>query len=92
MKREFDILKITRENILKAVQNLSDEQLLKIPSGYNNNILWNMGHVVSSTQKLTYGLAGIPIGIPEEIPVLFGKGSDPKQWKQLPDITEVKKQ
>jgi hypothetical protein len=91
MKREFEILKITRANILKTIQNFSDEQLLKIPQGFNNNILWNMGHVLSSTQKLTYGLAGLPIGIPDEISGFFGKGSNPKQWQQTPEITEVKK-
>jgi hypothetical protein len=91
MKREFEILKITRENILKTIQNFSDEQLVKIPTGFNNNILWNMGHVVSSTQKLTYGLAGIPIGISNELPIFFGKGSNPKEWKETPDIAEVKK-
>jgi hypothetical protein len=69
MKKEFEISKITRNNILKAVQNLSDEQLIKIPQGYNNNILWNMGHVVGSGQKLTYGMAGMPMRVSEDFPV-----------------------
>jgi hypothetical protein len=90
MNREFNILKITRANILKTIANLSDEQLVKIPQGHNNNILWNVGHIVSSNQKLTYALSGNPMRIEEELLVLFGKGTDPKQWKSTPDIKKVK--
>jgi len=90
MKKEFEILKITRNNILKAIQNLSDEQLMKVPQGYNNNILWNMGHVVSSGQKLIYGNASVPMRINEDYPAFFGKGSNPRQWQSTPDIHKVK--
>lgn len=90
MKKEFEILKITRGNILKAVQNLSDEQLIKIPQGFNNNILWNVGHIVSSGQKLTYGLSNIPMKVSEDYPTIFGKGTDPKKWSSTPDIGEIK--
>lgn len=90
MNKQFEISKITRNNILKAVQSLSDEQLVKIPQGYNNNILWNMGHIVGSGQKLTYGMSGVPMRISEEFPAVFAKGSSPKEWKSTPDIKQVK--
>jgi hypothetical protein len=90
MDHNFQILKITRLNILKLVSTLSDEQLLFIPKGFNNNIIWNMGHIISSGQKLTYGLAGLPLGLPESIPVIFAKGTDPKGWTEKPDIKTIK--
>jgi hypothetical protein len=90
MKREFEILKVTRANVAKSIANLSDEQLLKIPQGFKNNILWNVGHIVTSTQKLTYTLSGNPMRIEEEIAVFFGKGSAPSDWKSTPDIKKLK--
>lgn len=90
MKREFEILKVTRANILKTITGLTEEQLLKIPQGFSNNILWNVGHIISSNQKLTYALSGNPMRIEDELPALFGKGTDPKQWKSTPDINKVK--
>lgn len=91
MQTQFEILKITRGNYLKAIEGLSDEQLLIIPKGFNNNILWNVGHILSSGQKLTYGLAGLPLGLPEVIPTAFAKGTDPKSWNGAPiDVKVVK--
>jgi len=90
MNTQFEILRITRENILKSIQGLSDEQLIKIPEGFSNNILWNMGHVVSSSQNLIYANSGLPLRVPENMPLLFGKGSNPKLWNAVPDVKSVK--
>lgn len=90
MKNQFEIHKVTRENILKCVQDLSDEQLNKIPEGFNNNILWNMGHIVSSTQRLCYANSSLPLRVPENMPLIFGKGTNPKQWEAIPDVKSVK--
>ena len=90
MQSQFEILNITRANILKTVCGLSDEQLVAIPKGFNNNIIWNMGHIISSGQKLTYGLAGLPLNLPESIPATFAKGTDPRSWTTAPDIQLIK--
>lgn len=90
MKKQFELLKATRNNILKVTEGLSDEQLLKIPAGFNNNILWNMGHVITSTERLTYVLSGLPMKLSDAYVTWFIKGSDPKQWTQMPSVEEVK--
>ncbi|MBX9852897.1 MAG: DinB family protein [Cytophagaceae bacterium] len=90
MKKEFAILKVTRKNILNLIQNFSDEQLIKIPSGFNNNILWNAGHVITANQKLCYALSGLPVNMPESYSSLFGKGSNPRDWTSTPEIAKVK--
>jgi hypothetical protein len=90
MKKDFEILKVTRQNILKLVNNLSEEQLLAIPKGFNNNILWNAGHILTANQRLCYSLAGQPMRIPEAYVAMYGKGTGPKEWKNSPDIKEVK--
>ncbi len=84
-------LMIVRKNALRVIEGLSDEQLLKIPSGFNNNLLWQLGHIVCSGQTLSYKFSGLPIGIPEQYPEMFGKGTSPKTWTSQPDIAEIKR-
>ena len=42
MKKQFDTLRITRNNILKDIKALTLDQLNEIPKGFNNNIAWNL--------------------------------------------------
>jgi hypothetical protein len=91
MEKQFDILAITRNNILSLIEKLSDEQLIVIPPKFNNNILWNAGHVLNSQQKLCYGLSGNSLYIPDTFSPLFSKGSTPKDWKETPPVAEVKR-
>lgn len=91
MDKQFDILSITRKNILSLIDKLSEEQLIVIPEKFNNNILWNVGHILNSQQKLCYGLTGNPLYIPESYATLFGKGTSPKDWQNTPPIKEIKR-
>lgn len=90
MEREFKTLLITRQNILNIVNQLSQEQLLKIPAGFNNNILWNLGHCISAQSGLTYGRAEVPMSLPETFVNFFKKGSTPQNWTATPDLNEIK--
>lgn len=67
----------TRQNIILLMDNLSLEQLNKIPQGFNNNIIWNFAHIVVSQQILCYRLANLPLYISDEICDQFKKGSKP---------------
>jgi hypothetical protein len=90
MDRHFELLSITRNNIVKLMESISEEQLFIIPSGFKNNIIWNAGHALNSQQKLTYGLAGVALRIPEPFSALFSKGTAPSEWKEKPDVNEIK--
>jgi len=85
------LLTSLRNNVYSKILNdLSTEELLAIPEGFNNNILWNVGHVVVTQQTLTYGLAGQPMHVPDEYLGLYRKGTSPKDWQDTPDIEELK--
>lgn len=75
MKQEFSILKTTRENIHKLISSFSEDQLVKIPVHFRNNLLWNYGHVIVTQQLLCYKLANVDTNIPEEIITKYRKGS-----------------
>ncbi|MGJ1197633.1 DinB family protein [Sphingobacterium spiritivorum] len=49
----------TRKLFLALIDSLTTEELNAIPQGFNNNIIWNFGHIVVSTQSLCYVRTGI---------------------------------
>jgi len=50
MKKEIERLKKTRIFLLDLIKDLTTEQLNEIPKGFNNNIIWNLGHLIASQQ------------------------------------------
>ena len=91
MEREFELLKIGRNRLLNLLDKLTEEELVEIPEGFNNNVLWNAGHIITSQQRLCYGLAGLELNVPKDYTDLYAKGSSPKNWTKTPDVAELKK-
>ena len=58
MEKLFDILLKNRKILHDYLHKTSQEDLFKIPEGFNNNIWWNIAHVVVTPQLLLYGLSG----------------------------------
>lgn len=78
----FDILHQTRKNILAVIDQMSLAQLNEILPGLNNNILWNLGHVVVTQQALNYRLSNLPMKVNNDQVDLFKKGSVAKSYSQ----------
>lgn len=90
LKNLIKMLKAERQLILRVIENLSDEQFLKIPAGRNNNIIWNLGHIIVTQQVLHYTLSRLELKIPKEMASMFRTGTNPGLWKETPNITELK--
>ena len=52
MQSTFDITQSSRNILHKFLINYSLEQLNKVPEGYNNNLIWNIAHIVVVQQML----------------------------------------
>lgn len=78
MYYHFEILNQTRNNMLKAIEGLSMEELNKIPAGFNNNIAWNFNHAVMVMEILCYRLSGLDIKISDEYIQKYSKGTCPE--------------
>jgi len=50
MNKSIEIIRNPRLNLLKFVNDLSIDQLNMIPNGFVNNIMWNLGHMISAQQ------------------------------------------
>ena len=78
MEKHFELLKITRENVLGMTEGLTNEQLNKIPENFSNNIAWNLGHLVATQQLLCYALSGNETKVPADFINKYRKGSKPE--------------
>lgn len=59
MENIFKFIIESRQAFIRLVDSLSEEELNQIPEGFNNNIIWNFGHIVVSTQILCYVRTGV---------------------------------
>lgn len=89
VQKNLDILTTTRRLLQNATADLTPEALIRIPEGFNNNVLWNVGHVVVTQQLLCYKLSGMPMGIDDPTVEMFCKGSSPKDWTTTPDMASL---
>jgi hypothetical protein len=55
-----------RRFLLNELAGLSAGELNHIPAGSNNNIIWNLGHILATTQAVCYRRAGQPVKIDEQ--------------------------
>ncbi|MGS2763458.1 DinB family protein [Sinomicrobium sp. M5D2P9] len=82
-EKQLDILKNTRSLVLSTIEGLSLEQINKIPEGFNNNIAWNLAHLVVSQQILCYRLSGLECNVNEEVINKYRKGTAPDPEKPV---------
>jgi len=90
MKTQISVLKKSREITLKAIQGLTLEQLHKIPSGFKNNIAWNVAHLVVTQQLLHYNLSGLSCLVPEDLITRYRKGTFPDKEFTEEEFEEIK--
>jgi len=92
MEKQFEILRANRLLILKIIENLTLAQLNNIPNGFNNNIVWNVAHLVVTQQLLCYKLAGLNILVTEEMVEAFQKGTAPSRDITQDELDAIKEQ
>ena len=76
-----------RQMLVNSIDKMDDEILDIIPEGFNNNIRWNLAHLVVTPGILTYRLMGreIPF-ISEEFVNSAKKGSNPDSFSLNEDF------
>lgn len=90
MQTNFKILQATRQNILTSIADYSTEQLNIIPEGFNNNLIWQLGHIVVTQQLLCYRMANQSGYSSEKMIATFRKGTKPEENIEPEDIERIK--
>ncbi|MFD2583756.1 DinB family protein [Pedobacter vanadiisoli] len=79
-------IKKTRAFILELVKNLSTEQLNKVPTGFSNNIIWNIAHLTAAQQNLCYIRSGLPVTVEDKYFSPFLSGTKPVKFIEKEEI------
>jgi hypothetical protein len=90
MDRLVEMLIAFRKTTLKVLDGLSMEALNAIPPGFNNNLIWNFGHVVVSQQSMCYLNAGLKPVIEEAWIARYRKGTKPGKFVDRPEFETLK--
>lgn len=90
MNKNIESLKATRQFLLKVIEDLSPEQLNKIPAGFNNNVIWNIAHLVASQQGVCYKRAGLELLVDGEFFNRYKPDSKPAAYVSQAEIEHIK--
>lgn len=91
MNSVFEVQKTIRAILSKVLDHHSLEQLNKIPQGFSNNLIWNIGHCISSQQVLIYKLSGLPTMASDEFIAKYKKGTKPEGDVSQAEVDEIRR-
>ncbi len=86
----FQVLHNTRQIFTKIIEANTLEDLNKIPAGFNNNIIWNIGHIVVTEQLLAYKLSGLEPSISADLINKYRKDTKPEGDVSQAEVDEIK--
>jgi hypothetical protein len=90
MNQLFTVTATSRNLVSRILENHTLEQLNKIPEGFNNNLIWNIAHVLVTQQLLVYKLSGLPMMVSEEMIKKYKKDAKPEQEVSQAEVDEIK--
>ena len=86
----FEVLEKTRGSFKRILEKKSLEDLNKIPNGFNNNIIWTIGHIVVTEQLLAYKLSGLPMMVSDDLVNKYRKDTKPEGGVTQEEVNEIK--
>lgn len=90
MENKFDLIRRGRENFIRLIDDLDLETLNKVPTGFNNNLAWHLGHIIASQQIICYSFSGQQPKIKEEYINKYRKGTRPEADIDEAELNELK--
>ena len=91
MEHVFKFIKQGRQAFINLINELSIDQLNEIPEGFNNNIIWNFGHIVVATQALSYVRTGVrPDASFIKYVGAYAKGTKPTYFVTQEEVEDLK--
>lgn len=90
MKEQFEIWKTNRIQYISILNKLSIQDMNNIPQGFNNNIVWNIGHVIAIQQVLIYKRSDLEMFISDDFYSNYKSGSKPEKLVTEKEINQIK--
>src|ERR1700738_3800864 len=90
MTSQIGAIRETRSFLLEQLKDLTTEQFNQTAEGFNNNIIWNLGHMIAVQQGICYKRAGLPTLISDDFWQRFKSGSKPQGIISDHEIVSIK--
>lgn len=91
MSKEIEIFRQVRKFMDRTIKTLNIDELNTIPTGFNNNIVWNLGHLLAIQQQIIYGASGLPLKLETTYLDLFKPSTKPETKYNEQEINDIKK-
>lgn len=90
MNQQIENVRKTRQYLVELIKDLTTNQLNTIPHGFNNNIIWHLGHLIAAQQGVCYIRAGLKQPVDEQLTAPFKPGTKPERAFSPDEIEHVK--
>lgn len=90
MQHPLEIARVNRAALSKIIENYSLEQLNTVPKGFNNNLIWNIAHVIVTQQLLMYKLSGLSMQVTDEMVEKYKKGTKTEGDVSQEEVDRIK--
>jgi hypothetical protein len=91
MNKQLDIVRKTRTAILNLISDMTIEEVNKVPQGFNNNIVWNIAHLVAAQDNIFYVKSGNPLkNIDQDYFEAYKPGSKPEKPVSAEEFEHIK--
>lgn len=86
MKEEqlFEQMKMWRNWTVEFLRTIPEEVVDAIPHGHNNNIRWNVGHILVGWDHSMFLSVNEERRLPLSYHLMFPRGSKPEDWAEQP--------
>ncbi len=78
------LIEKARERVILQVEQVSESQRNVVPTGFNNSLHWQLGHIITVADGLILGYGGLGPKMPATYSKLFGNGTKPADWQEEP--------
>lgn len=90
MEAVFKTWQTSRKMYLNLMDRYSLDQLNKIPQGFNNNLIWNIGHVIVAQQAIIYRGSNLPMYVSDELMEMYKPGTKPTRPVSQAEVDQLK--
>jgi hypothetical protein len=89
MNSKIEKIKKFRLYLLTQLKGLTNQQLNYIPATDNNNIVWNLGHMIAAQQNMCYVKANKGIVVADDFFTQYLSGKKPERIADEKHIEEL---
>ena len=90
MNIEIEIVRNLRKYLIELIKGLSTDELNKVPAGFNNNIIWNVAHLIAAQDGICYRRSGLELKTGDAFFDAYKPGTKPEKFVDSNEVERIK--